>query len=159
MKTKSFIVGVIALLTLSLTIPFETLKADPPRWAPAHGYRARTRQVYFPKQNFYYDTQRSVYIYLDHGRWVTNVHIPAMYAYINLVRAPKIELQINSDYPYRYNRRHVELYRVRDRRDYNQREYYEGDRDGNRRRDDEGDRGNGRGHDREHQNKHDREDD
>ncbi len=147
MKTKSFVVIVIALLTLSLTLPFESLKADPPRWAPAHGYHVKTRHIYFPQQNFYYDMHRHVYIYLDNGRWVTNVRLPRWYTTIDLFRAPKVELEINSDYPYRDNRRHVEMYRLR-----NKREYYENRRDdGNRDRDREHDRGDNRGENRGHE--------
>ena len=152
MKSKSFLVIVVALSTLCLTLPFEALEANPPRWAPAHGYRARTRQVYFPEQNFYYDTHRSVYIYLDNGRWVTNVRLPILYAMINLGNAPKVEMEINSDCPYRYNTRHVEIYRVRNNREY--RRYNEDDHDRNQEGEHGDDRGDDRGHDRGHGNKH-----
>lgn len=56
MKTKTFnsrtlkIVAVIALFVTFL-LPESTF-AQPPKWAPAHGYRAKTRYVYFPQQNF-----------------------------------------------------------------------------------------------------------
>ncbi|MDR3652374.1 MAG: hypothetical protein P4L34_05310 [Paludibacter sp.] len=150
MKTKSFIVVAMALLTLSLTVPFETLKADPPRWA--QGYRVRARHIYFPQQNFYYDTYRNVYIYPDRGRWVTSIHLPGIFAAINLFTAPKVELRVNTDYPYCDNRRHIEMYRIRNRG-----EYYEGNRyrDDDRRRNDY----NERDHDRGHRHGHDREED
>jgi hypothetical protein len=122
MKTKQLKLIAIALLLIGFTLPFESLKADPPRWAPAHGYRAKTRQIYFPRQNMYYDMHRGVYIYISNGRWVTDVRLPAIYAEINLLNVPKVELQINSDYPYRLNRQHVYNYRYRNenmhRREY-----------------------------------------
>jgi len=136
MKTNSFILVTIVALTMCLTLPFETLKADPPRWAPAHGYRAKTHHVYFPEQNFYYDTHRNVYIYPDRGRWVTNVQLPSIFLGVNLFNAPKVELEINSDRPYVYNRKHIEMYKqkykkekkefkrdYKDRRDYDENEH------------------------------------
>lgn len=162
MKTKSFIFIVVSLLTIGLTTPLETLKANPPRWAQAHGYRAKTHHIYFPEQNFYYDTRRAVYIYLENGRWVTNVQLPGIFASINLFTAPKVELETNSYYPNLYNRRHIEMYRERNRRNYcdrererDRREYYREDRG----HDKDHDRDHDRGHGKNHKHGHDREDD
>ena len=164
MKTKSFVVAVIALLTISLTLPVETLKAYPPRWVPAHGYRANVRHIYFPEQNIYYDTRRDVYIYPDRGRWVTSVRLPDVFAMISLATAPKIELALNTPYPYRYNERHMEMYRIRHHRDFDRRyvdrrDYREADRP--RRDDRHWDEDQDRHHDRdrEHRHGHDRDDD
>ncbi len=145
MKTNSFILVTIVALTMCLTLPFETLKANPPRWAPAHGYRAKTHHVYFPEQNFYYDTHRNVYIYPDRGRWVTNGQLPSIFLGVNLFNAPKVELEINSDRPYVYNRKHIEMYKqkykkekkefkrdYKDRRDYDENEH--GNKHGNKHR-------------------------
>ena len=56
MKTNSFHMYVVAVLLVLFVFPPDSLQADPPRWAPAHGYRAKTRQIYFPEQNFYFDS-------------------------------------------------------------------------------------------------------
>jgi len=162
MKARSFIFVAVSMLTLGLTIPFETMKANPPRWAPAHGYRAKTHHIYFPEQNFYYDTRRAVYIYPENGRWVTSVQLPGIFASINLFAAPKVELVTNSYYPNLYNRRHIEMYRERNRRDYydkerkhDRRDYYREGRD----RDRDGDRDRDRDHGKNHKHEHDRDDD
>ena len=162
MKTKSFIFITVSLLTLGLTTSLETVSANPPRWAPAHGYRARTHHIYFPEQNFYYDTRRGVYIFLENGRWVTNVQLPGIFASINLFTAPKVELVTNSYHPNLYNRRHIEMYRERNRREYygrerdrDRREYYRE----NRGRDKDRGRDYVRGHEKNHKHGHDRIDD
>ncbi len=121
MRTKSFVTIVIALITIGLGTPVERIKADPPHWVPVHGYRAHTRHIYFPEQNIYYDTYRHVYIYPDRGRWTTGVRLPEVFAMVSLATAPKIELELNSPYPYRYNERHMEMYRIRHRRDFDHR--------------------------------------
>ena len=38
-------------------------RQGPPPWAPAHGFRANTRYVYFPEYNIYYDLKLGIYIY------------------------------------------------------------------------------------------------
>lgn len=111
MNTKPFRLIFISLIVVLLTLPLESLQADPPRWAPAHGYRAKTRQIYFPDQNFYFDLQRNVFIYFHNGRWVTNVQLPTFYSNVNLFSAPKVELEIRTNQPYRYNKTHVLKYK------------------------------------------------
>ena len=60
--------GVLVVLILTMVFSLDTYAQGkkntkgPPSWAPAHGYRANTRQVYFPEQNLYYDVGKSVYI-------------------------------------------------------------------------------------------------
>ena len=75
MKTNTTLTGLAILLTLAFVLPLDTLgqgqekQKGPPPWAPAHGYRAKTRHVYFPDQNFYFDVQKSVYIYMSGDKW------------------------------------------------------------------------------------------
>jgi hypothetical protein len=64
----------------------------PPPWAPAHGYRAQTRYVYFPSIMVYYDLHRAVYIYVYSGRWVTSDNLPRQYERYNLRRMKHEEL-------------------------------------------------------------------
>ena len=113
MKTNSFHIYAVAVLLVLLAFPLDSLQADPPRWAPAHGYRAKTRQIYFPEQNFYFDLQRNVYIYFENGRWTSNIRPPRIYANINLMLAPKDELSIASSKPYLYNKAHMTTYKAK----------------------------------------------
>lgn len=113
MKTNSFHIYAVAVLLVLLAFPLDSLQADPPRWAPAHGYRAKTRQIYFPEQNFYFDLQRNVYIYFENGRWTSNIRPPRIYANINLMLAPKVELSIASSKPYLYNKAHMTTYKAK----------------------------------------------
>ena len=55
-------------------------KDGPPPLAPAHGYRAKTRHVYFPDHNFYFDVQKNVYIYLNGSTWKVGAKLPSLYA-------------------------------------------------------------------------------
>jgi hypothetical protein len=85
LTTKSLKFFVIIVL-LSIFITPESTFAQPPKWAPAHGYRAKTRHIYFPEHNFYYDIQTRNYLYLNGGNWSVSVAIPAPFININLVK-------------------------------------------------------------------------
>jgi len=116
MKTKIFnsrtlkIVAIIAVLVTFL-LPESTF-AQPPKWAPAHGYRAKTRHIYFPQQNFYYDIQTQHYFYLNNGKWSLSVAIPTPFISINLGNAPQIQLDYYGAYPYYYNANHRLKYKT-----------------------------------------------
>lgn len=109
MKAKKFIVAFVAIFALLFTVPIETT-ATPPPWAPAHGYRQKTKHIYFPQQNFYYDLHRGVYIYANGKKWVTSVTVPAAYRGVNLRLAPQVQLNVVSNKPYIYNRDHKAKY-------------------------------------------------
>lgn len=79
----------------------------PPPWAPAHGYRAKTRYVYFPDHNFYFDIQRGMYIYLIGGAWTVAATLPSLYARINLKTSRQVELDFYNDNPQRHNKDHI----------------------------------------------------
>ncbi|MES2811039.1 MAG: hypothetical protein V4670_01080 [Bacteroidota bacterium] len=83
----------------------------PPPWAPAHGYRAKTRYVYFPDQNIYYDLQARNYIYLSGPNWVVKTSLPKLFLGINLGKSSQVELDFYGDRPYRYNTTHVVKYK------------------------------------------------
>lgn len=116
MKTETFnlrtfkIVAIIALL-ISFLLPEATF-AQPPKWAPAHGYRAKTRHIYFPEQNFYYDIQQRSYFYLNNGKWSISVAIPTPFININLGSVTQIQLDYYGAYPYYYNSNHRVKYKV-----------------------------------------------
>lgn len=110
-KTKSLKIFLIVLL-LSLFIVPEISFAQPPKWAPAHGYRAKTRYVYFPQHNFYYDLQAHHYFYLNNGGWSVSVAVPAPFISINLGRSTQVQLNYYGNYPYYYNADHRVKYKV-----------------------------------------------
>ena len=82
-------------------------ETGPPAWAPAHGYRAKTRYVYFQDHNFYYDNNRSVYIYLKSGNWEVSAKIPVQLKSVNLSAAIKIDLDLDLDNPQKFNAEHL----------------------------------------------------
>ena len=106
MKTKLFTIALSVFFALSLSMPTEVSARNNhrvPVWAPAHGYRAQTRHVYFPKYNMYYDIQRGVYISVNNGRWSASLDLPIRFGNINFRSARYVELNVNSRAPQYYN--------------------------------------------------------
>ncbi|MBD0830620.1 hypothetical protein [Aestuariibaculum sediminum] len=110
MKTKHGLLSILLFLAFTLTFSFDSY-AQPPKWAPAHGYNAKTRHIYFPDHNFYYDLEKRSYIYLNGGNWSISAKLPSLYASFDLGRAAKIELDLNSDSPQKYNKDHLVKYK------------------------------------------------
>ncbi len=117
MKTqtlKSRILRIVVIITLLATfiLPDSTFAhGKPPKWAPAHGFRAKTRHIYFPDHNFYYDIQTNQYLYLNNGNWSVSVSIPRPFISINLSRSVQVQLDFVGSAPYRYNSDHCVRYR------------------------------------------------
>jgi len=86
-------------------------EVGPPPWAPAHGYRAKTRYTYFSQQNFYYDNQRGVYIYLSGKNWQVSANLPEIFKGVNLTAAVKVDLDFSGDDPQKYNSDHKAKYK------------------------------------------------
>lgn len=116
MKIQLLILA-LCLISLLAMIPEEAFSQDkaggPPPWAPAHGYRAKTRHVYFPDHNFYFDMQKGVYIYLHNGNWTIAAKLPSLYSSTNLQSAVQIELDLTSDNPHRHNNDHLVKYKAK----------------------------------------------
>lgn len=145
---KSRILRIVVIIALFATFILpETSFAQPPKWAPAHGYRAKTRHIYFPQHNFYYDIQTHNYLYLNNGNWLVSVAIPAPFLSINLGRTTQIQLDYYGGYPYYYNANHrvkykkVKVYQPR------QKVIYVKEKRGN-------DHGHENKHEYKHENKH-----
>ena len=102
MKKKLFIafIATISLLMLAPPEAYCQKKGGPPPWAPAHGYRAKTRHIYFPDQNFYFDLQQGMYIYLSSGKWIVAAKLPSIFGGLNLTTARQIELDLSTDHPH-----------------------------------------------------------
>ena len=101
----------VLILVFMLVVPTDVFSQGPPPWAPAHGYRAKTRHIYFPDQNMYYDIQRGTYIYFNNGKWAVSVKVPSIFVGINLGRSTQIELDFYGDRPQRYNYSHKTKYK------------------------------------------------
>lgn len=122
MKSKAFLIALFACLSFVL-IPDsdvmaqgkgkskghvkEKTKGGPPSWAPAHGYRAKTRHVFFKEYDVYYDLQRSVYISLSGSNWQVSAELPVKLASVNLSAAVQVEIDLDSDDPQRYYKAHI----------------------------------------------------
>lgn len=103
----------VLILVFMLVVPTDVFSQGPPPWAPAHGYRAKTRHIYFPDQNMYYDIQRGTYIYFNNGKWSVSVKVPSIFVGINLGKSTQIELDFYGDRPQRYNYSHKTKYKVK----------------------------------------------
>jgi hypothetical protein len=73
----------------------------PPPWAPAHGHRAKHRYLYFPKCPAYYDTNRSVYFFMEGETWTVSAELPDGFS---MKLDEHVLLEMDTDKPYtRYN--------------------------------------------------------
>ena len=89
-------------------------RGGPPPWAPAHGYRAKTRYVFFRDYAVYYDHQEGVYISLAGRNWQVSASLPVNLKGVDLNAAVKIDLEAEGDNPqYQYNE-HKQRYARRD---------------------------------------------
>ena len=115
--------GLVVILVLTLVFSLDTYgqgkstTKGPPSWAPAHGYRANTTYIYFPDQNVYFDMQKSVYISLSGDNWQVNATIPSVFSGIDLSIAAKVELDLSTDTPQKYNSDHKAKYKGKSDKD------------------------------------------
>lgn len=112
----------ITFLVIFLTSLISLKAQSPlPEWAPDRGYRLKIRHIYFPEYNFYYDTQRMVYIYPLKNHWGESDTIPAPFKINDLKNTAKVQLRTNTDAPQTDNLTHVQKYKnkknPRDNRD------------------------------------------
>jgi hypothetical protein len=115
--------------------------ADPPPWAPAHGWRAKHHYTYYPRGEVYYAPESRTWFWLDGGNWRSGIRLPlAFQAYI---RTGGINIELGTDRPWVDHRYVVEHYGGERPREYRGR--------------DDHDRGERRRH--EHGRQHDENDD
>jgi hypothetical protein len=83
--------------------------SSPPSHAPAHGRRAY-RYQYYPNAEFYFDTGRNMYYFLDSSlRWTFSVNLPLRlrhHLYNNYV-----EIEMDDDRPYRRHKYYKNKYK------------------------------------------------
>ncbi len=82
------------------------ISAQPP-WGPA-GY-AFAPYYYFPDFNIYYDVNRALFYYYNHGRWVSAHKLPPHAGPRDLYKFYKVVLDVRD--PWLYNRAHRSKYR------------------------------------------------
>ncbi|MEN8125682.1 MAG: hypothetical protein ABFR32_11190, partial [Bacteroidota bacterium] len=116
MKSKITLFGFAIFLIMAFAMPLDALgqekgKGGPPSWAPAHGYRAQTSHIYFPDDNFYFDLQNNMYIYMEGSKWQVSAKLPSLFAGIDLKGAVRVELELGSDSPQKYNAEHKVKYK------------------------------------------------
>jgi len=116
-KTATIIAALI--LVFMLVIPADVFSQGPPPWAPAHGYRAKTRHIYFPNQNMYYDIQKSNYIYFSNGKWSISTRVPSIFVGINLGKSTQIQLDYFGSYPQYFNKDHKIKYKKEQKKSSN----------------------------------------
>ncbi len=117
MKTKFLFRGLVVIMILTFAFSLDTFgqgkeeQKGPPPWAPAHGYRAQTRHVYFPDYNFYFDIQKSVYIHLSGENWQVSANLPSVFSGVDLKISATMELDLYTDTPQKYNSDHKLMYK------------------------------------------------
>lgn len=82
----------------------------PPSWAPAHGYRSKTRYVYFKDHDVYYDNDRGVYISLSGKNWKVDAKLPDVLRKVDLKLATKVDIDFAGDNPYVNHKSHLKAH-------------------------------------------------
>jgi len=72
-------------------------KGGPPAHAPAHGYRAKHKYVYYPTAGVYFDLDRKVYFYWNTVEWTVTATLPSS---IEIRVGEGITLELETDRPY-----------------------------------------------------------
>lgn len=90
---------VLALTSAALAAP--TAYADPPPWAPAHGWRAKHRYVYYPSAEVYYAPDTRMWFWLGGNGWQAGVSLPV--ALQGYVQVGGVSIDLDVDRPYLRN--------------------------------------------------------
>ncbi len=88
--------------------------ADPPPWAPAHGWRAKHRYVYYPSAEVYYAPETRMWFWLGGNGWQAGVSLPvALQGYVS---TGGVSIDLDVDRPYLRNDYVVRHYGGHERR-------------------------------------------
>ena len=96
----------ILVVSLGFALGPSVLWADPPPWAPAHGYRAKQYHhphqqnytyTYYPSSQIYYNPTAQKYYYMNNGTWTNGAVAPSS---INLGRGVSVNLGGPDPYVY-----------------------------------------------------------
>lgn len=81
----------------------------PPSHAPAHGRRSLHRYHYYPNAEFYFDTGRNMYFYLNsRGQWSFSVNLPLHLR--SHLHNGYVEIEMEHDRPYLRHKHHKNKY-------------------------------------------------
>lgn len=126
------------------------VQADPPPWAPAHGWRAHHQYVYYPSAEVYYAPATRMWFWLGGNGWQAGISLPA--ALQGYVQIGGVNISLDVDRPYLRNAEVVRRYgghehrwwRDEDNRGRDQESYHRhGNDHGDHRHTHEGGHGNG----------------
>ncbi len=95
MKTKSILLGLAVLLTLSFAFPKKSSAKKHENW---YGHSKH----YYSEPVFYYDPQNGDYRYWSGYHWVDGVALPYTYSWYPIPLADQVELQICMSTPQYY---------------------------------------------------------
>lgn len=100
MKTAR-IAAMVALALAGAGLVATPALADPPPWAPAHGWRAKHQYVYYPSAEVYYEPASQMWFWLGGNGWQAGVSLPiALQGY---VRVGGVNIALDVDRPYLRN--------------------------------------------------------
>lgn len=135
------IAAIVTLAVAGASLVAPAVFADPPPWAPAHGWRAKHSYVYYPSAEVYYAPGSRMWFWLGGDGWQAGVSLPG--ALQGYVQAGGVNISLDVDRPYLRNDDVVRRY---------------GGHQRNWQRDDDrgghGHHGNGNGHGHGHENGH-----
>lgn len=97
--TRVFAVALLALA--GATFVAVPVQADPPPWAPAHGWRAHHQYVYYPSAEVYYAPNTRMWFWLGGNGWQAGVSLPASLQ--GYVQAGGVNISLDVDQPYLRN--------------------------------------------------------
>ena len=85
----------------------ESGKKSPPPHAPAYGYRAKYQYRYYPSCSVYYDTERTIYFYLNGENWQVSASLPS---HLKVQLGGYVSVEMDNDRPYVYYEEHKAKY-------------------------------------------------
>lgn len=106
MKSTSRLVSSL-LIGVSVAMIATAGWAAPPDHAPAHGYRAKHRYVYYPEREIYYAPESRLWFWSSGGDWRFGTALPGAYQQYT---SGGVSLELGSDRPYTEHVRVVERY-------------------------------------------------
>lgn len=71
--------------------------AAPPAHAPAHGYRAQHRYVYYPEREIYYAPESRLWFWIGDGDWRFGASLPIGYQQYT---TGGVSIELDSERPY-----------------------------------------------------------
>lgn len=113
MQSLTYFLIFSAVLIGGFFIHSHSVLADPPPWAPAHGYREKHHKhhkhdhhekivvkhvyQYYPAQQVYLNPQTNQYFWLQAGNWTVGYKLPSS---IQIGTTAPVTLDLETDRPY-----------------------------------------------------------